>query len=180
MNLEYQIPVYFEGSMYPSAAHAYYAAKSNDEKVRRRFQKMPMIKEMLELANTLIEPDDWKQRRVTVMEVINRDKFRRSKDLREKLDATLDREIVNEITNDTEDSLFWGVIGNKGQNQLGRIMEKIRRDIRDGSELDKWVCSSFRLQKNRKAIPTIRLDVYKNNEAIEKIELEGRPLFIFG
>lgn len=141
MNLEYQCPVYFEGAMYASAAHAYHAAKSNDEKIRRRFQKMPLVKEMLTMASTLEEPEDWKQRRLSIMEIVNRDKFRRNKELREKLDATLDREIINVITdeNDREDSLFWGVISDQGQNQLGRILEKIRHDFREGKELDKWV-----------------------------------------
>lgn len=141
MNLEYMSPVYFEGALYPTAAHAYHAAKSYDEKIRRRFQKMPMIKEMQLLAQTLQEPEDWKMRRLAVMEIVNRDKFRRNKELREKLDSTLDREIINEITdeNDREDSLFWGVIKDQGQNQLGRIIEKIRRDMRDNRELDKWV-----------------------------------------
>lgn len=55
----------------------------------------------------------------------------------------MEREIINEIEDEseTDDSLFWGVISGQGQNQLGRIIEKVRRDIRDGTELDKWVCS---------------------------------------
>lgn len=176
MNLEYTTPVYFEGALYPSGAHAYHAAKSYDEVVRRRFQKMPAIKDMQEMALTLQEPEDWKMRRLAVMEIVNRDKFRRNKELREKLDSTLDREIVNEITddNDREDSLFWGVIKDQGQNQLGRIIEKIRRDMRDNRELEKWVCSSFKLQEDRKAIPFIKFNVFKSNELIEKVELEGR------
>lgn len=72
LKLELQTPVYFEGGMYPSAAHAYNAAKSNDEVVRRRFQRMPMLKEMQELARTMQEPDDWKLRRLGVMEIIVR------------------------------------------------------------------------------------------------------------
>lgn len=75
------------------------------------------------------------------MEIVNRDKFRRNKELREKLDMTLDRELINEITdeNDKEDSLFWGTIKKQGQNQLGRILENIRNDMREGKELEKWV-----------------------------------------
>lgn len=182
MNLEYQCPVYFEGDLYPSAAHAYHAAKSNDEKVRKRFQKMPMIKEMRMLAETLPEPEDWKLKRLGVMEIVNRDKFRRNKELREKLSTTLERELINEINNenDREDSLFWGVIGDQGQNQLGRVLEKIRHDMRENKELEKWVCACFRLQDDRRAIPLIKFDVYKNGEVIERVELEGRAYFVFG
>lgn len=182
MNLDYQCPVYFQGGMYASAAHAYHAAKSDDETVRRRFQKMPMVKEMEKLAATMQEPEDWKLRRLGVMEIVNRDKFRRNKELREKLATTMDREIVNEIytDNDKEDSLFWGVINNQGQNQLGRILEKIRNDIRLDKELEKWVCCSFKLQEDRRAIPIIMFNVFKGNDLIEKVELEGRPYFVFG
>jgi len=141
MNLEYQCPVYFQGGMYASAAHAYHAGKSEEETIRRRFQKMPMIKEMHSLASTLPEPEDWKVKRLGVMEIVNRDKFRRNKDLREKLQTTQDREIINEISNenDREDSLFWGTIKQQGQNQLGRIIENVRRDIHIQKELEKWV-----------------------------------------
>ena len=130
MNIEYPCPVYFEGMMYASAAHAYHAAKSSEETVRRRFSKMPMIKEMQSLAATLEEPEDWKIRRLGVMEIVNRDKFRRNKDLREKLLTTQERDLINEVPNenDREDSLFWGIIKDQGQNQLGRILEKIRHD----------------------------------------------------
>jgi predicted NAD-dependent protein-ADP-ribosyltransferase YbiA (DUF1768 family) len=96
---------------------------------------------MHSLASTLPEPEDWKVKRLGVMEIVNRDKFRRNKDLREKLQTTQDREIINEISNenDREDSLFWGTIKQQGQNQLGRIIENVRRDIHIQKELEKWV-----------------------------------------
>ena len=146
MKLEYQVPVYFEGGLYPSALHAYYAAKSQEQTVRKRFQRMPMLKDMRELARTLIEPEDWKLRRLGIMEIINRDKFRRNKELKDKLLTTMERELINDITFELESGEvldymtdFWGVINNQGQNQLGRILEKIRRDCREGNELDRWV-----------------------------------------
>ena len=43
--------------------------------VRRRFQKMPMVKEMLEMGKELPDPGDWEKRRVRVMEVVLRDRF---------------------------------------------------------------------------------------------------------
>jgi predicted NAD-dependent protein-ADP-ribosyltransferase YbiA (DUF1768 family) len=51
-----------------------------------------------------------------VMEKILRDKFRRNKDLRERLATTESREIINMITDgdNSESNLFWGLVGNKG------------------------------------------------------------------
>jgi len=43
-----------------------------------------------------------------------RDKFRRSKDLRERLKATNSRELWNSYDEETVSNLFWGKVGNKG------------------------------------------------------------------
>ena len=45
------------------------------------------------------------------MEKILRDKFRRSRDLRERLASTQNREIVNVVNEKTEENLFWGIVG---------------------------------------------------------------------
>lgn len=82
MDNDFITPVLFEGEMYPSAAHAYQAAKSADDRERRRIRKMPMIKEMYQIARTIQEPADWQLHRLKVMETILRDKFRRNPELR--------------------------------------------------------------------------------------------------
>ena len=71
------------------------------------------------------------------MEKILRDKFRRSRDLRDRLAATQNREIIHTITDKSEDSLFWGTLNKiQGQNMLGKLLEKVRQSIHDESELD--------------------------------------------
>ena len=50
------------------------------------------------------------------MELLLRDKFRRNKDLRERLKATGDRELVNTYPDYSVSNIFWGVVGGKGQN----------------------------------------------------------------
>jgi hypothetical protein len=52
--------------------------------------------------------------------------------------------------NDHGDS-FWGVIsGNRGTNHLGKILEKIRKEIQDGNEIDCWLSQSFNLLPKEK------------------------------
>lgn len=46
--------------------------------------------------------------------------------------------------------------------------------------MEKWVVGSFRIQMNRKACPLIKLDVSKDGEIFEQVELDGKPVFIFG
>lgn len=55
------------------------------------------------------------------METLVRDKFRRNKELREKLIATENRELVSTFTDLTVSNIFWGVVDGNGQNQLGFV-----------------------------------------------------------
>jgi len=82
----------------------------------------------MKLAATIADPEDWHERRLVLMERFTRDKFRRNPELRERLRATQDRELVNDLTNQgpSSESLFWGMIGKKGSNWLGHILMKVR------------------------------------------------------
>lgn len=100
-------------------------------------QKAPTLAEMYNLARTIMDEDGWSQKRLKVMEKILRDKFRRSRDLRDRLAATQNREIIHTVTDKSEDSLFWGTLNKtQGQNMLGKLLEKVRQSIHDESELD--------------------------------------------
>lgn len=57
------------------------------------------------------------------MESLLRDKFRRHKELRERLKATGSRDLWNSYQEDTPSNIFWGMVKEKGQNQLGRMLE---------------------------------------------------------
>jgi predicted NAD-dependent protein-ADP-ribosyltransferase YbiA (DUF1768 family) len=108
MRLDFPAQVYFEGEVYQTAAHAYHAARSSDPTVRRRIQKAPTLSEMYNVVRTIVDDEDWSQKRLRVMEKILRDKFRRNRELRERLAATQNREIINILTEKTEENLFWG------------------------------------------------------------------------
>jgi predicted NAD-dependent protein-ADP-ribosyltransferase YbiA (DUF1768 family) len=45
-----------------------------------------------------------------------RDKFRRHKDLRERLKATGSRELCNSYEEATPSNMYWGMVDGKGQN----------------------------------------------------------------
>jgi predicted NAD-dependent protein-ADP-ribosyltransferase YbiA (DUF1768 family) len=59
---------------------------------------------MYNVAKTIEEPEGWVHRKLKIMEKINRDKFRRSKDLRERLAATQNREIINTLTEKNDEN----------------------------------------------------------------------------
>ena len=51
---------------------------------------------------------------MVVMEQLLRDKFRRHRDLRDRLKATGSREIWNSYEEETPSNVFWGVVLGKG------------------------------------------------------------------
>jgi predicted NAD-dependent protein-ADP-ribosyltransferase YbiA (DUF1768 family) len=88
-------------------------------------------------------PADWPQRRVLVMEQLNRDKFKRNRDLGLKLFATQNRQLVNGYPQGGDAEAFWGAVDRKGQlqglNTLGKIITTIRQEIHAGTDSIKWI-----------------------------------------
>ena len=125
------------------------------------------------------------------MERLTRDKFRRDSELREKLKATELRKLVNVlqgndariggVTEIPAEKLYWGMVGTKGENKLGEVLEKVRFSITHYNETVEWIKSTVSLvDGDRAAMPKIEIDVIKDGEMIESITLENHPMFIFG
>ena len=58
---------------------------------------------------------------------------------------------------------------------------KVRQSIEDETELIDWVQLSFNLLTGRRQhMPTISIEVFKDEICIESIFLENKPFFIFG
>jgi ribA/ribD-fused uncharacterized protein len=119
--------VHFEGIVYPTAEHAYQAAKSLDPTVRRRIATLPTPSEARKAGRALPIRPDWETAKFTIMEAVVRDKFTRNPDLRAKLLATGDAELIE--GNDWGDRV-WGVYRGQGENRLGKLLMKVRADLR--------------------------------------------------
>eukprot|EP00828_Plagiopyla_frontata_P008309 TRINITY_DN14137_c0_g1_i7.p2 TRINITY_DN14137_c0_g1~~TRINITY_DN14137_c0_g1_i7.p2 ORF type:complete len:570 (+),score=85.50 TRINITY_DN14137_c0_g1_i7:393-2102(+) len=135
---------------------------------------------MYSIATKIQDPPDWQQNRVKAMETLIRDKFRRHRELKEKLIQTGTRELVNTFADLTTSNIFWGVVDGKGQNQVGRIIEQVRADIQTNLDLARWLYSSFTLQEDYSLHPQLKLNVIKNNEIIETLPLQNKPFFMMG
>lgn len=119
--------VIFEGHEYPSVEHAYVAAKTTNEMEREVIRSTKSPGEVKRLGRQLDLREDWNDIRLQVMEDLVRQKFQNHDDLREKLLATGEEEIIEINTwNDT----FWGQCKGKGQNNLGKLLMKIRETLR--------------------------------------------------
>jgi ribA/ribD-fused uncharacterized protein len=119
--------VLFEGDLYPSSENAYQAAKF-DWPDRPAFKLCSPNKAKKEGAG--VTPKGWFNRNVDVMETILRDKFRKNRDLKDALVATGDKYL--EEANWWKDT-FWGVCDGVGENMLGKLLMKIRDELKNGN-----------------------------------------------
>jgi ribA/ribD-fused uncharacterized protein len=119
--------VEFEGIAYPSAEHAYQSAKTLDRGERERIAKITDAGEAKKAGRALKLRDDWEQVKFDVMEQCVRNKFTRNAELREKLLATGGAELIE---GNTWGDRVWGVYQGQGENRLGKILMKVRDELR--------------------------------------------------
>ncbi len=118
------------GKEFPTAEHAFQWKKffvAEPESAERIFYAAsPHIVKEISDANRHLQPDDWSDRRVSVMREILSAKVAQHEDVRELLRKTGNREIIE---NSPVDS-FWGVgpDGN-GENVVGKIFMEIRDSL---------------------------------------------------
>ena len=118
-----------DGLVYGSVEAAYQAAKTDNLEIKKEFQSA-MPGEAKKYGRTIAIRADWDDVKVDVMHQICREKFKNAR-LKEKLIATGDSHL--EETNIWGD-FFWGVCDGVGENNLGKILMKIREDIR----MERW------------------------------------------
>jgi ribA/ribD-fused uncharacterized protein len=122
--------VEFEGITYPTAEHAYQAAKTLDAAERKRIAALATPADA-KRAGRAVQPlrADWEMAKFDVMERCVRDKFTRHADLRQRLLATGDAELIE---GNTWGDRIWGVYQGEGENRLGKILMNVRAELRGG------------------------------------------------
>ncbi len=122
----YMVPVEFEGITYPSSEHAYQAAKSDDQNDRLFIAGLLKPEQAKSHGRRIKAVADWNERRIDVMERVLRAKFSQNPDLAYKLRKTGDAELIE---GNTWKDRFWGVYRGEGQNNLGKLLMKIRSEM---------------------------------------------------
>lgn len=141
--------------IYPSFDHALYASKLLDLNKKKELAAIDSILEVKRFVSKEQKNfpgginENWKNDCLVIAEYLLRDKFIRNKDLKEKLINTGDKPL--EFYNDYND-LFWGLDKEKkgGQNKLGSLLEKIRKDIKLNNDINSWINCSFSCIKPEK------------------------------
>jgi len=117
--------VVLDGRVYPSTENGYQAAKTTDLGEREQFQSITPGKAKKAGKAVTLRPD-WNEVKLLVMEDLNRQKYALC-DYREKLLATGDMDIQE--GNHWGDT-FWGVCNGVGENHLGKIIMRLRAEIK--------------------------------------------------
>jgi len=121
--------VVFEGLTYPTVEHAYQAAKTMDPAERRRIAALATPSEAKRAGRALAVRGDWETAKFAVMETCVRYKFAHHEGLRRKLLATGEAELEE---GNTWGDRVWGVYQGAGENRLGKILMKVRGELREG------------------------------------------------
>lgn len=122
----YMAPVLWEGITYPSSEHAYQAAKTLDPIARRLLANLETAGEVKRAGRRVKMREDWDDVKISVMEDIVRLKFEQHPGLAEKLLSTGDAELIE---GNTWGDRFWGVVDGVGENNLGKVLMKVRDEF---------------------------------------------------
>lgn len=123
----YYSPIIYKHIKYPTVEHAFQALKSQDISERHRIAlaKTPGIAKRMG-RKVQLRPD-WEDVKVKIMKLLVKLKFTTYEDLKKKLLATSNVEIIE---GNTWKDTFWGVCEGRGLNMLGKILMEVREELR--------------------------------------------------
>lgn len=127
----HMVSVLYEGIMYPSAEHAYQAAKSTNESTRLWVSSLASPSEAKKAGRTILIRPDWDDVKLDVMLEILRAKFQ-DYELRQRLLSTEDMLLVE---GNWWGDKFWGVCNGIGCNHLGMLLMRVRSELYEPSEV---------------------------------------------
>ena len=137
----YPAKIEHQGITYPTLEHYYVSMKvKNDQQIEGKYitmidcreliAKMPNPARVKQFGKIVKVRRDWDDVKLDVMLWGIREKFKHT-DLKELLLSTGDEELVEgNFWNDT----FWGVCRGEGQNNLGKILMKVRMELRQQND----------------------------------------------
>lgn len=125
----YERPIKFEGLVYKNSESAFQAMKCKNIKDREKFTNLSG-KEAKVLGRKIKLREDWEEIKENYMFRVNVAKFTQHEDLRELLLST--GNALLEEGNFWGDK-YWGTVCGEGENRLGKILMRIRKELRSMS-----------------------------------------------
>jgi ribA/ribD-fused uncharacterized protein len=124
---DYPAPIVLSEGTFPTVEHAYWALATTDRDARDTIARAATAREARQVAQGAPLRPDWNVVRLAVMLRLVREKFRQHADLATQLLATGDGRLINGV----DPSRYWGD-NRHGRNWLGRILELVRAELREG------------------------------------------------
>jgi ribA/ribD-fused uncharacterized protein len=122
----YESEVEYEGLVYPTAEHAFQAAKTLHPGTRKLIRDLPTPGQAKRMGRHVLLRPLWENVKIDVMHQIVKKKFE-NPEMRKLLLKTNDRKLIEgNYWGDT----FWGVCDGEGSNHLGKILMRVREEIR--------------------------------------------------
>ncbi len=122
----YEADVKYNGIIFPHNEAAFQAQKSSDEKIQRIFTKLSPT-QAKRLGKNIYMRRDWNDIKDNIMYEICYNKFSQNELLKEKLINTGDALLIE---GNTWHDTYWGMCNNKGQNKLGKILMRVREELK--------------------------------------------------
>lgn len=119
----YPARVVYEGIEYPTSEHAYQAAKTLDIFQRQNVAMLRTPAEAKRYGKAVSMRPDWDDVKVDVMEEIVYAKFTQNENLMHMLVLTEDMPLIE---GNSWGDTFWGVCDGVGENNLGKILMRVR------------------------------------------------------
>ncbi len=112
---------------YPTVEHAYQAMKSVDPTYQARIRAASTPAAAKHIGKEAPLRTDWENVKVDYMKFLTWEKYSKNEELKQKLLATGEAEIVE--GNNWGDT-FWGICKGQGENRLGKILMEVRTMLR--------------------------------------------------
>ena len=117
-----------ESIRYPSVEHAFQAMKTLDDHKRIAISRLPTPGQAKRFGHGLVLRPGWDSMRVITMLGLLRQKFSNPVLQRKLLDTGDVKLVEGNHWGDT----FWGVCNGVGENNLGKLLMKVREEIKEG------------------------------------------------
>lgn len=122
----YNSPVEYQGITYRNNEAAFQSAKSLNLDIRKTFSNLDPSQAKRKGRHIALRPD-WENVKFDIMYEICKAKFSQNKTLKDKLLNTRN-EYLEE--GNTWGDKIWGTINGEGQNNLGKILMRVREELK--------------------------------------------------
>lgn len=161
--------IVWEDFIYPTLEHAYAASKTDDPAIKQMIRSCPTPGDAKDyLYNQAMKPSlSWTiEKKLIVMEKLLFIKFGGKEPfLTRALLGTADAELVE---GNTWNDAFWGVCNGEGENNLGKLLMKVRTSLfEEKAKIEKHLSSIQTHQQLADATGLSRLSLYEKMMAFD-------------